>query len=52
MGHKLYVNNSFLELFDDLHTETVRPNRQPMSKSIGQKTKLNQDNTETRVGVT
>jgi hypothetical protein len=44
------MNNSFLELFDDLHIETVRPNRQPMPESIGRKTKLNQDDRETRVG--
>jgi hypothetical protein len=50
MGHRLYMNNSFLELFDYLHIETVRPNRQPMPKSIGRKTKLNQDDRETRVG--
>jgi len=52
MGHKLYMENSFLELFDDLCTETVRPNRQLMPQSIVQKKKLKQDNTETKVGVT
>jgi len=52
MGHKLYMDNLLLELLDDLRSETVRPNRQLMPQSIGQKTKLKQDNNETEVGVT
>lgn len=51
VGHKLYMDNSFLELFDDLHTETVRPDRQLMPKSIGKKMKLKQGDTEIRVEV-
>jgi len=50
MGHKLYMDNSFLELFDDLCSETVRPNRQLMPQSTEQKMKLKQDDTETEVG--
>jgi len=46
------MENSFLKLFDDLRTETVRPNMQLMPQSIGQKMKLKQDDTETKVGVT
>jgi hypothetical protein len=52
MGHKLYMENSLLELLDDLCTETVRPNRQRLPQSIGQKTKLKQDGNDTKVGVT
>lgn len=52
VGHKLYMDNSFLQLFDDLHTETVRLDRQLMPKRIGQKMKLKQGDTEIRVEVT
>lgn len=46
VGHALYVDNTFPELFDNLHTETMnccgtlRPNRKTMPRSIGQKVKL------------
>jgi hypothetical protein len=52
VGHKLYMDSSFLQLFDDLHTETVRSDRQLMPKRIGQKMKLKQGSTEIRVEVT
>jgi hypothetical protein len=52
MGHNLYMENSSLELYDDLCIETVRPNRQLMPQSNGQKMKLKQNDTETKVGVT
>jgi len=54
-GHTLYVDNSTPQLFDDLSTKTinccrtVRPNRKMMAKSVKQKTKLKQDNTEMAV---
>jgi hypothetical protein len=57
VGHKLCVNNSSPELFDDLHTEkinccgTVRPNRTAMPTSIGQRMKLKWGDTDTMVGI-
>jgi hypothetical protein len=49
------MDNSSPELFYDLHTEiviccgTVSPNRKMMGKGIGQKMKLKQGDTGTRV---
>ena len=45
MGHKIYIDNSFPELCDDLCTKTMnsyrtaRPNRRVMPKIIGEKMK-------------
>lgn len=57
VGHKLCVDNSSPELFDDLHTEkinfcgTVRPNRKAMPTSTGQKMKLKWGDTDAWVGI-
>jgi hypothetical protein len=51
MRHKLYPDKSCLQLLDDLRIETVRPKRKLMPKSNGQKTKLQQEDIETGMGV-
>ena len=55
MGHKLSMGISSALLFDDLRRSmnccgTVRPNREAMTKSTGQKMKLQRGDTQTRVG--
>jgi len=48
VGHKIYIDNSSPELFDDLCTKTmncyttVRPKRKVMTKITGEKMKLKQ----------
>ena len=55
VGHKLCMNNSSPQLFDDLHTQTmnccrtVRQNIKVVTKNNGQKMKLKQGFIQTRV---
>jgi hypothetical protein len=52
VGHKLFMDNSSPELFDNLRTKTINccgtvtPNRKVMDMSIKKKMKLKQGDTE------